>query len=100
VKYGNAMTFIEFRSRRRCRNCGSGDVGTLVDSRLETPGERWEREAREGEPSRRLLANGSPLSGGLATARGAGGTSWSIASRTAMFPTERGNCSSASLRRT
>jgi hypothetical protein len=46
-KYGEAVTFIEFRARLRCRLCGSGDVSTIVNSHPETPGERWEREARE-----------------------------------------------------
>ena len=50
-RYGTAMTFIEFRARLRCRHCGSGDVSTMVDSRHETPGERWERE---GEPAQRV----------------------------------------------
>jgi|HubBroStandDraft_6_1064221.scaffolds.fasta_scaffold423618_1 hypothetical protein len=45
-RYGVGTTFVEFRARLRCRHCGSGDVSTLVDSRLETPRERWEREAR------------------------------------------------------
>ena len=47
-KYGEAITFVEFRSRLRCRHCGSGDVSTIVDTRRETPGERWEREACSG----------------------------------------------------
>jgi hypothetical protein len=45
-KYGGAVTFIEFRARLRCRQCGSGDVSTIVGSHHETPKERWEREAR------------------------------------------------------
>jgi hypothetical protein len=49
-RYGVGTTFVEFRARLRCRHCGSGDVSTMVDSRAETPAERWEREAREGEP--------------------------------------------------
>jgi hypothetical protein len=49
-RYGVGTTSIEFRARLRCSHCGSGDVSTMVDSRAETPAERWEREAREGEP--------------------------------------------------
>jgi hypothetical protein len=48
-RYGVGTTSIEFRARLRCSHCGSGDVSTMVDSRAETPGERREREAREGE---------------------------------------------------
>jgi hypothetical protein len=43
-KYGEAVIFIEFRARLRCRHCGSGDVSTIVNSHHATPGERWERE--------------------------------------------------------
>jgi hypothetical protein len=30
-RYGKAATFEDFRSRLRCRHCGSGDVSTIVD---------------------------------------------------------------------
>jgi hypothetical protein len=39
-KYGDDVTFIDFRARLRCRHCGSGDVSTLVDSPYISPGER------------------------------------------------------------
>ena len=42
-KYGEATTFIDFRRRLRCRNCGSGDISTIVNSHHDTPRERWER---------------------------------------------------------
>jgi hypothetical protein len=51
-KYGADVTFIDFRARLRCKHCGSGDVSTIVENRYETPGERWEREARDGTGSR------------------------------------------------
>lgn len=44
VRYGAATTFVDFRTRLRCRHCGSGDVSTIVDARHATPQERWERE--------------------------------------------------------
>ena len=34
-KYGAAITFIDFRTRLRCRHCGSGDVSTIVDTHAE-----------------------------------------------------------------
>jgi hypothetical protein len=40
-RYGPATTFIDFRTRLRCRHCGSGDVSTIVDWHYKTPGERW-----------------------------------------------------------
>jgi hypothetical protein len=41
-RYGAATTFADFRAHLRCRYCGSGDVGTIVESHHETPRERWE----------------------------------------------------------
>jgi hypothetical protein len=43
-KYGPGVTFTDFRSRLRCRHCGSGDVSTIVDSRYQAPEERWEQD--------------------------------------------------------
>jgi hypothetical protein len=31
-RYGEAVTFEDFRARLRCRHCGSGDVSTIVDT--------------------------------------------------------------------
>jgi hypothetical protein len=31
-RYGEAVTFEDFRARLRCRHCGSGDVSTIVDA--------------------------------------------------------------------
>jgi hypothetical protein len=39
-KYGDAVTFVEFRQRLRCRHCGSGDISTIVDAPYVTPAER------------------------------------------------------------
>jgi hypothetical protein len=46
-KYGEAVTFIDFRARLRCRHCGSGDVSTIGERPYETPKERWAREAKD-----------------------------------------------------
>ena len=39
-KYGDDVTFIDFRARLRCQHCGSGDVSTVVDSPYIPPSER------------------------------------------------------------
>jgi hypothetical protein len=41
-KYGDAVTFEDFRKRLRCRHCG-GDISTIVDAPYVTPGARRER---------------------------------------------------------
>jgi hypothetical protein len=46
-RYGEAITFQDFRARLRCRHCGSSDISTIVERHHETPKERWEREERE-----------------------------------------------------
>jgi hypothetical protein len=39
-KYGDAVPFIDFRARLRCRHCGTGDVSTIVDSPYIPPKDR------------------------------------------------------------
>jgi hypothetical protein len=34
-RYGAATAFVDFRARRTCRYCGSGDVSTILDSHYE-----------------------------------------------------------------
>jgi hypothetical protein len=52
-RYGEAVTFEDFRARLRCRYCGSGDVSTIVDTL------RWSDRTRlrgENAPSVQLAA--------------------------------------------
>jgi hypothetical protein len=53
-KYGDAVTFEDFRKRLRCRHCGSGDVSTIVDAHHATPGERWGARGTGLMPQRSL----------------------------------------------
>jgi len=40
---------VDFRAQLRCRYCGCGDVGTIVDSHHATPQERWEQATGDDE---------------------------------------------------
>ena len=39
-KYGDDVTFIDFRARLRCQHCGSSYVSTIVDSPYIPPKDR------------------------------------------------------------
>jgi hypothetical protein len=39
-RWGEAVTFEDFRSRLRCRHCGSRDVSTIVEVPYVPPAER------------------------------------------------------------